>query len=146
MATVRARRVVPVRASDAEAVWYDLARWPAFVEGFARIVSVTGEWPRAGAEVTWETNPAGRGRVTERVVGFQTRGGQEVEVADETLTGTQRVTFEPLDEGCAVELELDYRLVRGGPLMVPVDLLFIRRTVRMSLQDTLARFARELNG
>ena len=34
------------RIADAEALWYDLTRWPSFVEGFKHVVKVEGEtWP-----------------------------------------------------------------------------------------------------
>ena len=140
---VSARQRLPVRVAEAEALWYDLARWGAFVEGFAAVESVEHGWPREGGVLTWRSIPAGRGRVTERVTRHEVRGGQVSEVADDQLTGTQTVSFRPAGEGCEIGLVLDYRL-KAGPLMAVVDFLFISRAVRASLRRTLAAFAREL--
>lgn len=140
---VSARQRLPGRVADAEALWYDLARLAAFVEGFAAVEAVEHGWPREGGVLTWRSVPAGRGRVTERVVRHEVRGGQVSEVADDQLTGTQTVSFRPAGGGCEIELVLDYRL-KAGPHMAVVDFLFIRRAVRASLRRTLAAFAREL--
>ncbi|MDQ3091701.1 MAG: SRPBCC family protein [Actinomycetota bacterium] len=145
MGRVDATQRLGGRVADAEALWYDLARWPAFVEGFEAVESVEHGWPREGGELTWRSIPAGRGRVTERVTRHEVRRGQESQVADDQLTGTQTVSLRPLEEGCEIKLVLDYRL-KTGPLMAVVDLLFVRRAVRASLRRTLAEFARELAG
>jgi hypothetical protein len=42
-----------------------------------------------------------------------------------------------------VSLTLEYRLKAGSPITPILDLLFIRRAVRDSLQRTLARFGHE---
>lgn len=140
---VSARERLPGRVADAEALWYDLARWATFMEGFAAVEAVEHGWPREGGVLTWRSVPAGRGRVTERVIRHEVRGGQVAEVADDQLTGTQAVSFRPAGEGCEIELTLDYRL-KAGFHMAVVDFLFIRRAVRASLRRTLAAFAREL--
>jgi hypothetical protein len=132
-------------AALAEEVWYDPRRWPAFIEGFARIVRLTEDWPAVGAELEWESTPAGRGRVRERVIAYQPGSGQSVAVSDSRMSGTQSVAFEPLGDGVAVTFELDYKL-RGPALMnLPLDLLFVRRAVRDSLRRTLQRFGHELD-
>ena len=59
---------VPGRAADAEALWYDPVRWAAWVDGFGHVVTREGDWPRVGARLVWQSPPAGRGRVEERVV------------------------------------------------------------------------------
>lgn len=143
MGRVDATQRLPGRVAEAEALWYDLARWPAFVEGFAAVETVEHGWPREGGELTWRSIPAGRGRVTERVTRHEVRGGQESQVVDDQLTGSQTVSFRPADDGCEIELALDYRL-KARPLVAVVDLLFIRRAVRASLRRTLAAFAAEL--
>ncbi|HSD81316.1 MAG TPA: hypothetical protein VLB47_11660, partial [Solirubrobacteraceae bacterium] len=70
---MRATVDVPVRASAAEALWYDTRRWPAFVDGLKHVASVEGDWPGAGARVVWDSHPGGRGRVVERVVAHEPR-------------------------------------------------------------------------
>jgi hypothetical protein len=64
-----------------------------------------------------------------------------VHVEDERLTGTQTVTFSQAGDEAVVAVELAYELKeRTAPL---VDLLFIRRSLRDSLQRTVARFGHE---
>jgi hypothetical protein len=141
---VRATVVVPGLASEAEALWYDTTRWATFVDGLHHIAQLEGEWPRAGARVLWDSPPGGRGRVQERVTAYVAREGQTVAVEDEKIHGTQRVTFTPIEGGVTVALELEYTLKEQRPGMALVDLLFIRRPQRESLQRTLRRFRTEV--
>jgi hypothetical protein len=144
MGRVSARIDVPGAASEAEALWYDHGRWPAFVDGCKHIARVTGEWPHAGAEVIWDSFPGGRGRVLEQVVGYEARVGQSLAVEDEKIRGTQRVAFAPHADGVTVSLELDYDLKEQRGKFGAFDLLFVRRPQRESLERTLRRFAAEL--
>jgi len=146
MGLARAQLVVPRPLAAVERGWYDLDAWPLFVDGFARVAAVAGPWPEAGATLTWDSVPRGRGRVVERVVAYEPGAGQESAVQDDQLRGTQRVAFEPLGDETRVALTLDYRLAAGGPLRVPLDLLFVRRALVESLERTLARFEHELLG
>jgi hypothetical protein len=142
---VSARVDLPARAAEAEALWYEHARWPSFVDGLKHVARVEGDWPAAGARVVWDSYPGGRGRVVERVVAYEARSGQTLEVEDERISGRQSVAFAPLEGGVRMTLALEYGLKqRRGLLPAVVDLLFIRRPQRESLQRTLARFAREL--
>jgi uncharacterized membrane protein len=145
----------PIPPAEAMELWSDLERWPSFVDGFSRVVEVSGEWPTAGATLVWQSTPGGRGRVEERVeayeapppgpdVAMQSNPGRIVtHVSDESLTGRQTVTFSPSPDGVRVELALEYELAAGGVLQPVTDLLFIRRALRDSLRRTLARFAVE---
>ena len=74
MGRVGARIDVPGQASDAEALWYDLRRWPSFVDGFKYIARVDGDWPAVGALVVWDSYPGGRGRVLEEVTALRGAG------------------------------------------------------------------------
>ena len=141
----RARAAMEVAGSveDAEALWYDLQRWPTFVDGFARVVRVE-EWPAAGGTLVWDSTPAGRGRVVEHVTAQISGDGQTAEVEDPRVRGTQVVAFTALEGGVGVTLSLDYTLKQGGPLRALADLFFIGRAMRDSLRRTLVRFAREL--
>jgi uncharacterized membrane protein len=142
---VRASALVPGSVADAEALWYDRHRWPAWIDGFGRVVKLEGDWPRAGARLLWESPPHGRGLVHEHVTAYEPQRGQALAVEDEKLQGTQSVVFEPAGaEAVRVTLALEYRLKRRfTPLLVR---LFTRRALRESLQRTLARFARERRG
>ena len=145
MGRARAQVTVPGLASEAEALFYDPQRWPAWIDGFGHVAKLEGEWPRTGARVVWDSKPGGRGRVVERVTRYEARTGQSVEVEDEQLHGTQTVSFEPAgeDAGVHVALELEYELKRSGFFVPLTDALFIRRAVRDSLKRSLNRFARE---
>lgn len=133
------------RIAEAEELWYDLRRWPAFVEGFKHVVRTQGDWPRAGSELLWESVPAGRGQVRERVIAFTQREGQRAEIRDPRVSGLQEVSFEATGSGSVVvTLTLEYELARPGPLGQLTDLFFIRRAQQDALRRTLLRFAREL--
>jgi Polyketide cyclase / dehydrase and lipid transport len=144
MGRVSVRVDVSAHASDAEALWYDTRRWPAFVDGCKHVARVEGDWPNEGARVVWDSYPGGRGRVLEQVVGYEARVGQSVEVEDEKIRGTQRVAFAPHARGVTVSLELDYELKEQRGMFGAFDLLFVRRPQRESLQRTLRRFATEV--
>ena len=140
MGRVSASAIAPGQVRDAEALWYDLGRWPAFVDGFATVLERDPQWPDAG-RLVWRSTPHGRGIVHERVVERGT-----VEFHDDKLTGTQRTEFTPHGEHTRVTLTMEYRIEEAGPLTPIVDLLFVRRAVRDALQRTVARFAREREG
>jgi hypothetical protein len=131
---------VSASVHEAETAWYDTGRWPQWVDQLARVVEVQGDWPRPGSIVVWESGPAGRGRVRERVVAYETLSGQESDVEDDSIVGRQTVAFEPLGNAVEVRLGLEYRLKRRSPWSSLVDLLFIRRLMGASLAKTLSQF------
>ena len=145
MGKARAQIDLGVQVSAAEALWYDTSRWPVFVDGLGHVSKVEGDWPREGARVTWESVPAGRGRVVEIVTSYEVRVGQTVQVEDAQITGTQVVTFAPLGDGRSrMALELAWKH-KFGTVMTPlVDLLFVRRAFADALRRTLSRFSREV--
>ena len=142
MGTVREAGVVALPPASAERLWTDPGRWPTFIDGFKRVIDPDTSWPNVGSKLVWESSPAGRGRVTERVT-VNAPGRFETEVFEEQLVGTQTVTFEAGDADTVVTLSLDYRLQKGGPLRGLTDVLFIRRALAMALERTLERFSRE---
>lgn len=143
MGRVRATVRVPARVDDVRALWFDLDRWPSFVDGFARVVEVDAEWPRGG-RILWKSHPGGRGRVQERVTSFSD-AGQEIEVEDASLKGMQEIAFaEVKPDRVDVLLGLTYRLNERSPITPLVDVLFIRRALRDSLRRTLTGFAAEV--
>ena len=129
-------------ASEAEAVWYDPIRWPAWIDGFGHVVELAEGWPAEG-RLVWHSTPGGRGRVLETVTAYEPRGGQTLAVEDSRLRGTQRVRFTPGPDSVKVTLSLAYELKEHNPLTWLVDLLFVRREIVASLRRTLSRFARE---
>jgi hypothetical protein len=140
-----ARRVLPgAVVAEAEALWYDLDRWSGFVDGFASVGRIEGDWPRPGARVVWDSRPGGRGRVVEQVVAHEPGASQTVRVEDPQLHGMQCVRFAPLGSSCEMSLELAYELKRPGLGGVLTDVFFVRHALRESLRRTLGRFAIEL--
>jgi Polyketide cyclase / dehydrase and lipid transport len=141
--SARAVTVVPGRTADAEQLWYDPHRWPAWIDGFGHVIKLEGDWPQVGARLVWESPPKGRGRVQERVTAYEPRSGQTVEVEDERLRGTQTVAFEPAGDEVRITLTLTYELKQRTVLTPLTDPLFIRRELGDSLQRTLTRFGHE---
>jgi polyketide cyclase/dehydrase/lipid transport protein len=140
--TARARGTVPLPASETLTLWSDVERWPSFVEGFARRLELSPDWPARGGRVVWESTPEGRGRVTETVLEneadrFSTR------VFEEALMGIQTLRAASAGGGSAVELTLEYELAKYGPLAGIADAIFIRRALRDALRRTLFRFGVE---
>ncbi|MGZ4176592.1 MAG: SRPBCC family protein, partial [Solirubrobacteraceae bacterium] len=133
MRPIRAAQTFAASVVEAERCWYDTARWPRWVDGLDRVVETGEPWPHAGGYVIWESGPAGRGRVTERVVAHAPGDGQALEVSDDSVTGHQTVAFATVPDGVEVTLQLDYRLNRHSPLTPIIDVLFIRREIRLSL-------------
>jgi uncharacterized membrane protein len=145
MGRARASIDLPTQVSAAEALWYDVDRWATFVDGFAHVAKVEGDWPRTGSRLVWDSTRDGRGRVVEQVVHYEVRAGQTVEVEDPRITGTQSVRFTPQGDGASrLELELRYRIKDRTPLTPVVDALFVRRAFTDALRRTLSRFRREL--
>ena len=140
---MQATQTVAGAVGEVERRWYETGRWSSWVDGLERVLDVSGPWPEPGAVVTWESGPAGRGRVVERVVEHRPLQGQTSEVSDPSISGRQSVAFVPVADGVEVTLALSYALNRRSPLTPVVDLLFIRRAIASSLQTTLARFAHE---
>jgi polyketide cyclase/dehydrase/lipid transport protein len=124
-------------------LWTDLDRWPTFVEGFARVLERSPEWPAAGARVVWESKPSGRGRVTEKVIEGEAPDRFVTRVFEERLNGTQTFRVVESEAGSRAELILDYSLTKYGPLSAVADAIFIRRAIRDSLRRTLYRFSVE---
>ena len=93
----------------------------------------------------WESGPAGRGRVTERVVAYEPLVGLTTRgPATRRSPGRQTVTFTPGTTSVTIELALEYRIRRRSIVTPVVDLLFVRRAMTMSLRSTLARFGAQL--
>jgi hypothetical protein len=143
MGRASASITVKGRAAEAEALWYDRHRWASWVDGFGHIRLLEGDWPEVGARLVWDSPPGGRGRVQERVVAYEIRTGQTVEVEDATMTGRQTVAFTPGLEETEVTLTLEYELKQRNVLTPLVDLLFVRRAMTDSLRRTLRKFANE---
>ena len=136
---------VLIEASMAE-VWdyyFDPRGWPAWVDGFGRVVASDG-YPEAGGSLRWASGPAGRGEVTEHVLEHEPRRLHRVAFHDPASAGELRTTFAIEGEATLVVQELDYRLRRRGPFTWLTDRLFIRSQMRGSLRRSLSRLKLEV--
>jgi hypothetical protein len=124
-------------------LWTDTDRWSTFVEGFARTLELSDDWPAAGSKVVWESTPSGRGRVTEKVMESEGPDRFTTMVFEERLNGTQTFRVLESEAGSRAELSLEYQLTKWGPLSAVADAIFIRRAVRDSLRRTLNRLSVE---
>ena len=78
MRTVERTGFVPVTPSVAQRLWIDTNRWPTFIDGFGHVVEpddIAG--PSPGSKVVWQSGPAGRGRVTERITRVRRRARRD---------------------------------------------------------------------
>jgi hypothetical protein len=132
----------PVTPLVARRLWVDTTRWPTFVDGFGHVTQIDDNWPEPGSKVVWESGPAGRGRVSERIRELNDNA-VATDVFDVQMTAVQVIRFEPAEDGCNVFLSLDYELPDAGPLRRLTDALFIRRSLAMALERTLRRFSTE---
>jgi uncharacterized protein YndB with AHSA1/START domain len=136
---------VEIAASLAE-VWdyyFDPRGWPAWVDGFDRVVASEG-YPEAGGSLRWRSIPAGRGEVTENVLEHEPRRLHRVAFRDPTTAGELRTSFAIAGEATRVVQELDYRRARRGPFAWLTDRLFIRSQVQDSLERSLSRLKLEV--
>jgi hypothetical protein len=141
--TASAEAEIVLTPEAALRLWTDTRRWPTFVEGFARVVEQDPAWPAEGSRLVWESVPAGRGRVTEKVVRGAAADRFATQIFEERLMGVQTLRAAESEAGSRVELSLEYTLTKYGALGGVADAIFIRRALRDSLRRTLARFAVE---
>ena len=143
MRIARAEAEVVLTPEAALRLWADAQLWPTYVEGFARVVEQDPAWPAEGSRLVWESVPAGRGRVTEKVVRGAAADRFATQIFEERLIGVQTFRAAESEAGSRVELSLEYTLTKYGALGGVADAIFIRRALRDSLRRTLARFAVE---
>jgi uncharacterized membrane protein len=135
---------VRIRASLKQ-VWdyyFEPSRWPAWVDGFAR-VDESLRYPDEGGTLAWTSTPAGRGRVTERVLAHEPRTLHRIAFSDPESNGELTTRFEVDGEATRVTLELTYSLPSSGPIAWVTDRLFVRGQMAGSLRRTLGRLRLE---
>ena len=114
MARIERAGFAPVTPLVAQRLWLDTGRWATFVDGFGHVLEKDRNWPEPRSKVVWQSGPAGRGRVTERIR-ESADGFVATDVFDAQMAAIQAIRFEPAEDGCDVVLSLDYTLARGGP-------------------------------
>jgi Polyketide cyclase / dehydrase and lipid transport len=133
-----------VRASLAE-TWdhyFDARGWSVWVDGFQASESAEG-YPDEGGTLTWRSVPAGRGRVSERVLEHQPRRRHRIAFTDPQSEGELLTEMAIEGEATRVTQTTDYRL-GGGPFAWVSDRLFVRSQMRGSLERSLMRFKHEV--
>jgi hypothetical protein len=136
---------VAIEASLAE-TWdyhFDPRWWPAWVDGFAAVVSSAG-YPEEGGTLRWRSTPAGRGEVAETVGAHHPRRLHRIAFTDSQTEGELTTTFQVRGVGTLVEQTLRYELRSGGPFAWVTDKLFIRSQQRGSLRRSLLRLKHEV--
>ena len=141
MRPVRESIVVRGRAFEAETLWYDRTRWASWIDGFGHVLSLDPEWPAAGSTLKWNSRPGGAGLTLEKVVRYEPRLGQTLEIEDAKFTGTRRVIFEPGLEETKITLQVS---LAAKERLAPWDRVLLRRRLGDSLRRTLTRFSVEL--
>jgi len=123
--------------------YFEPSGWPAWVDGFARVDEASG-YPEEGGTLTWSSTPAGRGRVTERVLAHDPRTLHRIAFSDPESSGELTTRFEVAGEATRVTLELSYSLASSGPLAWITDRLFVRGQMASALRRTLGRLRLEV--
>ena len=119
--------------------YFDQEGWRAWVEGFERVERSEG-YPEEGGTLVWQSNPAGRGTVTERVLAHEPRTLHRIAFEDPQSSGELTTRFAIEGEATRLTLELAYTVGGGGPLSKLTDMLFARSQVIASLRRTLMDF------
>jgi uncharacterized protein YndB with AHSA1/START domain len=141
MARVEASVEIPAPLADVWDLYFDRDRWPAWVDGFAAVLTEDG-YPESGGELVWRSTGAGRGRVRETVTAHEPRALHRVRFEDPESSGELETAFSMMpaagDRVTKVTQRLSYGLRSGGPLGAVTDFLFIRSQMRRSLERSLS--------
>ena len=147
MTEVEAEIEIPAPMAEVWEVYFDPERWRDWVDGFARVTASDG-FPGRGGTLSWESTPAGRGRVSERVLEHDIRRLHRAAYTDpgshgELETRFEMVPAEGTERRTKVSQKLSYELQESGPLSAITDWLFIRSQMRRSLERSLAELRAE---
>lgn len=142
MGAAEASVEIAASLADVWDLYFDQARWPAWVDGFGSVASASG-YPEAAGTLSWRSTPAGRGQVAERVLAHEPRTLHRIAYTDPGSEGELETIFEMVPGGggerrTKVTQRLSYALVQGGPLRPVLDRLFVRSQMRSSLQRSLS--------
>lgn len=143
MATVSDSVLVSATLAETWDHYFEPRGWPSWVDGFAAVEAREG-YPGEGATLIWRSTPAGRGRVTERVLEHAPRRRHRIEFSDPESRGRLLTTFAVEGAGTRVAVELTYTLASGGLFAAITERLFVRGQVRQSVRRTLVRFKHEV--
>jgi hypothetical protein len=133
--------VVGAPGIEAEQLWHDRSRWASWIDGFAHLEKLEGEWPEVGARRVYSSKAAGRALVSEKVMRFAAGDGLTLIVEDERITATEVVRFETDNVRTRITVEVEASPKEKMPLG---QQWWWRRKRRESLGRTLQRFSYEL--
>ena len=131
--------------ADLKEVWdvfFDVHRWPSWVDGFDSVLNEVG-YPEAGGNLRWRSIPAGRGEVSERVLAHEPRRLHKIAFSDPESSGELATTFEIAGKRVIVRRTMSYEINRGGTFTWLADVFFVRRQVTVALQRELSGLKRE---
>jgi hypothetical protein len=138
---VSVSRVVEGPGVEVEQLWYDRSRWASWLDTFASLQKLEGEWPLEGSRRVWVTRVGGRGMIMERATAFTAGAGQTAAFEDEKVRGEQSVRFET--DGVRTRITVSFSIEPKEP-MPPARRWWLRRQLRQSWERSLARFSYEL--
>jgi hypothetical protein len=150
VATVSDEAVVDAPLAETWDFYFEPRGWPAWVDQFSSVVSISGTYPAAGSTLSWRSVAAGRGEVSERVLEHEPRSRHRISFSDPESEGEMTTRFEVAAGEAGgggrtrVALELEYRLRAGGLFAKIADVLFVRSQMRRSLARTLERLGVEI--
>ncbi len=142
MARLTESLLVSASLAETWAFYFEPRSWASWVDGFGSLERADG-YPEGGGTLVWNSNPAGRGTVRERVLEHSPRTRHRIEFADPESSGELLSQFAVEGERTRVTLTMEYRLSARGPLSGLTDRLFVRGQIRQALQRTLLRFKHE---
>ena len=142
MGEAKAETMIDADLKEVWDVYFDDARWASWVDGFARVESSDG-YPERGGTLNWQSTPAGRGLVTEKVIDHEPRTVHRVSFDDPESEGELEATFEIQGDRVRVAQTMSYKIKHPGFFGPATDIFFVRRQVVGSLERSLARLKHE---
>jgi hypothetical protein len=142
MGEVAAEEMVEADLKDAWELFFDPERWPAWVDGFAGVLSSDG-YPEVQGRLRWRSIPAGRGEVREEVLEHEPRRLHRIAFSDPESEGELTTRFEIRGERVAVSRTMAYKVLHPGIFGPLTDVFFVRRQVAAAIDRELARFKYE---
>jgi uncharacterized membrane protein len=142
MSQVAASILVDASLAETWDHYFDPRGWSVWVDGLQAAESAEG-YPEEGGTLTWRSVPAGRGRVSERVLEHEPRRRHKIAFSDPQSEGELLTVMAIEGDATRATQTMDYRL-GGGPFAWISDRLFVRAQMRSSLERSLLRFKHEV--
>ncbi|MDQ2675252.1 MAG: SRPBCC family protein, partial [Actinomycetota bacterium] len=105
---------------------------------FADVIATDG-YPLAGGTLVWRTGAAGRGEITEEVIGHEPRTRHRIRFQDPTMRGELETRFALEGTRTRISQSMSYALAERG-VFAFLGALFVRSQVRRSIERSLEAF------